>query len=233
MTRFETQIAKLIWDQKYRYRIDDKVIDSTIMHTFERIAKAVASCESGQRRKQVEQDFLSILDQFQFIPGGRIFANAGTHYERTLFNCFVMGEIKDDLNGIFDSIKEGALTLQQGGGVGYDFSSLRPSGVVTQTHGGIASGPVSFMDVWDQMSATIQSTGDRRGAMMGTLRCDHPDILEFVQAKSRGNRLTHFNISVLISDAFMIAVEENEDWPLRFPESGECVRSNTSTTFVE
>ncbi len=135
----------------------------------------------------------------------------------TLFNCFVMGEIADDLTSIFEALKEGALTMQQGGGVGYDFSTLRPAGTVAATTGSIASGPVSFMRIWDAMCATMLSTGARRGAMMATLRCDHPDIETFVDAKRDPAVLRHFNLSVLVSDAFMAAVAEDRDWPLVFP----------------
>lgn len=221
MTRFDMDISKLIWDQKYRYRKQDRVIDSTISESFERVAMALASVENQVNQKSIQQAFESILSDFQFIPGGRILANAGTHYERSLFNCFVMGDIEDSLSGIFDAIKEGALTLQYGGGVGFDFSTLRPKNVITETSGGIAAGPVAFMDVWDQMSAALQSTGARRGAMMATMRCDHPDILEFIHAKRNGGRLSHFNLSVLVTDAFMNAVEANDDWALRFPHNGK------------
>lgn len=220
MTTFDADISKFIWDEKYRYRLNNKVIDSTIRQSFERVAHAIASVESSGRRRSCEKDFLSILEDFQFLPGGRVLANAGTHFQRTLFNCFVMGELDDSMSGIFDALKEGALTLQQGGGVGFDFSPLRPKGIVTKTTGGIASGPVSYMKIWDQMSAATQSSGARRGAMMATMRCDHPDILEFITAKSKGDQLTQFNVSVLVTDAFMTAVDENADWALRFPDGG-------------
>jgi ribonucleoside-diphosphate reductase alpha chain len=130
-----------------------------------------------------------------------------------------MGTIEDSIPGIFRALEEGAVTMQRGGGVGYDFSTIRPSGARSRTTGAIASGPVSFMDVWDAMCATIQSIGARRGAMMATLRCDHPDIVAFIDAKRRTGRLRHFNLSVQVSDAFMQAVERDEDWPLVFPES--------------
>lgn len=125
------------------------------------------------------------------------------------------------MDGIFDALKEGALTMQQGGGVGYDFSTLRPHGMPAQAVGGVASGPVSFMRIWDSMCDTLLSTGARRGAMMAALRCDHPDIFEFVRAKRDPARLRHFNLSVLATDAFMRAVKEDADWPLVFPAVGE------------
>ena len=123
------------------------------------------------------------------------------------------------MDGIFDALKEGAITMQQGGGVGYDFSTLRPFGLPARSVGGIASGPVSFMRIWDSMCATLLSTGARRGAMMATLRCDHPDIERFVEAKRDPRELRHFNLSVLVTDEFMKAVAEDADWPLVFPTS--------------
>jgi ribonucleoside-diphosphate reductase alpha chain len=128
-----------------------------------------------------------------------------------------MGTVEDSLDGIFDALKEGALTMQQGGGVGYDFSTLRPRGAAAHSHGVVASGPVSFMRIWDSMCATLLSTGYRRGAMMGTLRCDHPDIGEFIDAKRDPQQLRNFNLSVLVTDDFMRAVDADADWPLVFP----------------
>ncbi len=121
----------------------------------------------------------------------------------TLFNCFVMGRIEDDMASIFENVKEAALTMQQGGGIGHDFSTLRPKGALVKGVGADASGPVSFMDVWDAMCRTIMSAGSRRGAMMATLACDHPDIEAFIEAKADPARLRNFNLSVLVSDAFM------------------------------
>jgi len=134
----------------------------------------------------------------------------------TLFNCFVMGTIPDDMGGIFAHLREAALTMQQGGGIGYDFSSLRPRGAPVKGVGADASGPLSFMDVWDAMCRTIMSAGYRRGAMMATLRCDHPDIEAFVEAKQQAGRLRMFNLSVLVSDPFMKAVREDAPWELSF-----------------
>jgi ribonucleoside-diphosphate reductase alpha chain len=135
----------------------------------------------------------------------------------TLLNCFVMGPIPDDISGIFDSLRDAALTMQQGGGVGCDFSTLRPVGLRGQRVGGVASGPVSFMGLWDSMCATLLSTGVRRGAMMGTLRCDHPDIGVFVDAKRDAGALRNFNLSVLVTDDFMDALEAGAPWDLVFP----------------
>lgn len=209
-------ISNIVWDMKYRYRRNGKVIDHTIENTWRRVAKAIARVEKPAERVYWENAFYHILEGFQFLPGGRILAGAGTKNKVTLFNCFVMDIAEDSLKGIFDALEEGALTLQQGGGVGYDFSVLRPAGELTKKTGIEASGPVSFMRIWDTTSAILLSTGARRGAMMGVLRCDHPDIEAFIAAKSDSHMLRHFNVSVMVSDAFMRSVKHNERWPLVF-----------------
>ena len=213
---FITPIARLIWDSKYRYRDGVRVHDADITDTWRRVAQALASVETRDRAHW-ETAFYRLLEGFRFLPGGRILAGAGTGRRVTLFNCFVMGTVEDSMDGIFTALKEGALTMQQGGGVGYDFSTLRPSGSRAWSVGGIASGPVSFMRIWDSVCATLLSTGARRGAMMATLRCDHPDILAFIDAKREPRELRHFNLSVLVTDAFMEAVRRDGDWPLVFP----------------
>lgn len=217
MSIFQEIISETVWDTKYRYRLQGKVIDQTIEETWLRVAKAVAKAEAPHKVQQWQAEFYDILAGFRFLPGGRILAGAGTQHAVTLFNCFVMPILEDSLSGIFDALKEGALTLQQGGGIGYDFSLLRPRGFSVKQSGAAASGPVSFMRIWNAMCATMESTGARRGAMMGILRCDHPDIEEFISAKSDPNELRHFNVSVLVSDAFMKAVKENQEWELIFP----------------
>lgn len=214
---FDSEISSRIWDIRYRYReAGGVVIDQDVEDTWRRVAHALASVE--QRDKDAwERRFYEILTGFRFLPGGRILAGAGTSHKVTLFNCFVMGAVEDSLDGIFEALKEGALTMQQGGGVGYDFSTLRPSGEPAHGVGATASGPVSFMHIWDSMCATVLSTGARRGAMMATLRCDHPDIEIFIAAKRDPGVLRHFNLSVLVTDDFMRAVREGAEWPLVFP----------------
>ncbi len=204
-------ISRLIWETKYRWGAESGITD-----TWHRIARAVASVEPSERETWARR-FYELMDGFAFLPGGRIVAGAGTDRHVTLFNCFVMGIIEDSLDGIFDGLREGALTMQRGGGVGYDFSTLRPQGTAALATGSIASGPVSFMRIWDAMCATMLSTGARRGAMMATLRCDHPDIGFFVDAKRDAGVLRHFNVSVQVTDAFMAAVESDDEWPLLFP----------------
>ncbi len=212
---FICDVSKRVWRAKYRYKDGDTVYDRTIDDTWRRVARAAAAVEDDS--DLWSQSFYGALKDFRFIPGGRILAGAGTGRRVTLFNCFVMNVIEDSIDGIFDALKEGAITMQQGGGVGYDFSTLRPAGTYTRTVGSIASGPVSFMRIWDKMCATILSTGARRGAMMATLRCDHPDVELFIDAKKDKHELRHFNLSVLVSDAFMDAVRNDHQWPLVFP----------------
>jgi ribonucleoside-diphosphate reductase alpha chain len=225
----ERQLSQFIWQTRYR-DADADPPERRIDDTWKRVAGAAAAIE---RDPGIWRDrFLSMLRGFRFLPAGRILAGAGTTHQVTLFNCFVMGLIDDSIMGIFEALKEGALTMQQGGGVGYDFSTLRPRGVRARTTGAVASGPVSFMRVWDAMCATILSTGARRGAMMATLRCDHPDIEEFIDAKRALGTLNHFNLSVLLTDAFMEAVKDDLPWPLVFPEH-ELANSSASENRVQ
>jgi len=215
MTQFAAPIAQQIWDMKYRLKeADGTEIDHTVQDTWRRIAKDLAKVEADPAKW--EEKFYDALEGFKFLPAGRITAGAGTGRQVTLFNCFVMGTIPDDMGGIFEMLKEAALTMQQGGGIGYDFSTIRPKGALVRGVAADASGPLSFMDVWDAMCRTIMSAGSRRGAMMATLRCDHPDIEDFITAKSDAARLRMFNMSVLITDPFMEAVKEDADWHLVF-----------------
>ncbi len=204
-------VATDIWSLKYRYDGEAGIRDS-----FARTAKAVARAEVPELRDIWEQRFFNLMADFAFLPAGRILAGAGTPRDVTLFNCFVMGTVPDSIAGIFDGLKQAAQTLQQGGGIGHDFSTLRPKGAAVLGVGADASGPLSFMDVWDAMCKTIMSAGARRGAMMGTLACDHPDVEDFVEAKRDPRRLRNFNLSVLVTDDFMAAVKEDRDWPLCF-----------------
>ena len=210
-------ISQQIWDMKYRLKdAAGNAVDKTIDDTWRRVAAALAEAEAPEDRDGWTERFLHILSGFEFLPAGRIIAGAGSGRNVTLFNCFVMGAIPDDMSGIFEHLKEAALTMQQGGGIGYDFSTLRPKGAPVHGVGADASGPLSFMDVWDAMCRTIMSAGSRRGAMMGTLRCDHPDIESFIEAKHEPGRLRMFNLSVLATDAFMAAVENDAPWELTF-----------------
>jgi len=215
MTRFAAPIAEQIWDMKYRFKdAEGKPLDATVEDSWRRIARALASVE--KKADHWEDKFYSALEDFKFLPAGRITAGAGTARKVTLFNCFVMGTIPDSMGGIFEMLKEAALTMQQGGGIGYDFSTVRPKGALVKGVAADASGPLSFMDVWDAMCRTIMSAGSRRGAMMATMRCDHPDIEDFITAKSDAARLRMFNVSVLVTDPFMEAVKADKSWDLVF-----------------
>ncbi len=215
MTRFAAPIAEQIWDMKYRLKeAGGAPIDQSVEDTWRRIARALADVE--QDKAGWEDRFYAALEDFKYLPAGRIVAGAGTGRSVTLFNCFVMGTVPDSMGGIFDNLREAALTMQQGGGIGYDFSTIRPKGAEVMGVAADASGPLSFMDVWDAMCRTIMSAGSRRGAMMATLRCDHPDIEAFIDAKSDPARLRMFNVSVLVTDPFMAAVEADGPWELTF-----------------
>jgi ribonucleoside-diphosphate reductase alpha chain len=217
-------ISHQIWDMKYRFKsAAGDVIDRTVDDTWRRIAAALAAPEDEAVRADWAEKFEAAMSDFRFLPAGRIIAGAGTDRDVTLFNCFVMGTIPDDMSGIFEQLREAALTMQQGGGIGYDFSTLRPRGAPVKGVGADASGPLSFMDVWDSMCRTIMSAGYRRGAMMATLRCDHPDIEAFIAAKQEAGRLRMFNLSVLVTDAFMDAIREDADWDLSF--GGTCYKT--------
>ncbi|AXX98740.1 adenosylcobalamin-dependent ribonucleoside-diphosphate reductase [Profundibacter amoris] len=218
MSRFSAPIAEQIWDMKYRLKgRDGKVMDESVEDTWRRIARALAKGDDAPEAR--EGEFYDALQDFKFLPAGRITAGAGTGRAVTMFNCFVMGTIPDDMGGIFDMLKEAALTMQQGGGIGYDFSTIRPKGADVKGVGADASGPISFMDVWDAMCRTIMSAGSRRGAMMAVMRCDHPDIQDFITAKRDPARLRMFNLSVLVTDDFMQAVKDDGPWDLKFNDT--------------
>ena len=154
-------LSDWVWETRYRQQGEREILDS-----WKRVARALASVEQDPAGHYPR--FLSLLNDFRFLPGGRILAGAGTGRDVTLFNCFVMGDIEDSLDGIFQALRESALTMQMGGGIGLDFSTLRPAGMRTRRVGVIASGPVSFMHVWDAMCATLVSSGNRREAMRPT-----------------------------------------------------------------
>ncbi len=217
------QVSQQIWEAKYRFEPPGGLAERSVEETWARVASAAASVEAPAIRALWERRFLDAMANFAFIPAGRVLAGAGTGRGVTLFNCFVMGGIGDDMGSIFANVREAALTLQQGGGIGHDFSTLRPKGALVRGVGADASGPVSFMDVWDAMCKTIMSAGSRRGAMMGTLRCDHPDIEAFIEAKADPLRLRNFNLSELVTDAFLEAVKMDAPWPLAF--GGEVYRT--------
>ncbi|KAF0183804.1 MAG: ribonucleoside-diphosphate reductase alpha chain [Hyphomonadaceae bacterium] len=212
----ENTLAAQIWNDKYKFTPQIGEGDENIAATWRRVANAIAQNEPEQIRSQWAQTYFDALQDFRFIPAGRILAGAGTSRAVTLFNCFVMGVIPDNLNGIFEHLREAAITMQQGGGVGMDFSTIRPNGAPVVGIGAKASGPISFMHSWDAMCGTIMAAGQRRGAMMACLRISHPDIEAFIEAKANATSLRNFNLSVLVSDDFMAARANDEQWPLKF-----------------
>lgn len=236
-------ISLSIWDAKYRFKeFDGTPIDESLEATWRRVAGALSEGEivfagpdapvtddmAAAVKKRRFDEFFSVMDQGYFSPAGRIISGAGTGRNVTLSNCFTMGSIPDSMDGIFSHLKEAALTMQQGGGIGYDFSTIRPKGAEVKGVAADASGPLTFMDVWDAMCRTVMSAGSRRGAMMATMRCDHPDIEAFIDAKKDPAKLRMFNLSVLVTDAFMSAVTKGEPWRLHFENRrGETISEKT------
>jgi ribonucleoside-diphosphate reductase alpha chain len=209
--------AQHVWLERYRLRIHGRFAEDSPADTFARVARALASREADPQGRFKE--FLAVLQDYRFLPAGRILAGAGTATEATLFSCFSMGSVGGSVAGMLDALKETALTLDAGGGAGIDFSQVRPAGQRELEGCGVSGGPVSALRLWESAANELALGGCRRAAMMGTLRVDHPDIGAFIGAKQDRAALQHFNLSVLATDAFMRAVELGEDWPLVFPAS--------------
>src|SRR6187455_985485 len=209
-----------IWDTKYRLKTKSgEPVDRDIDGTYERVAKALAAVEEPARRAEWYERFVWAL-QRGAIPAGRITSNAGAESHKpatSTINCTVSGTIQDSMNDILSKVHEAGLTLKAGCGIGYEFSTLRPRGAYVSGAGAYTSGPLSFMDIYDKMCFTVSSAGGRRGAQMGTFDVSHPDVKEFIGAKREDGRLRQFNLSLLITDEFMAAVENDKDWPLVFP----------------
>lgn len=212
---------------KKRYLLRDETgkIIETPVQMFRRVANAVAEVDRkyGYDAKKSEEEFFSMMSKLEFLPNSPTLFNAGSGTKFGLSGCYVL-PVPDSLEGIFDAIKNMALIEQSGGGVGFDFSKLRPKGDIVRSTKGVASGPVSFMRVFDTATDAIKQGGTRRGALMGILRVDHPDILEFITIKSKEGSLTNFNISVAITDSFMKAVEQNKDYRLINPRTKRAVK---------
>ena len=210
-----------IWDKKYRLKSKQgEAVDASIDHTYQRVARALAEPEATpEKQKYWYERFLWALRRGA-IPAGRVTSNAGAleHKPATsTINCTVSGTIEDSMDGILEKVHEAGLTLKAGCGIGYEFSTLRPRGAYVSGAGAYTSGPMSFMDIYDKMCFTVSSAGGRRGAQMGTFEIGHPDVKDFVRAKREDGRLRQFNLSLLITDGFMQAVEDDADWPLVFP----------------
>lgn len=211
-----------IWRSKYQLKTSSgEPVDQTVIDTFERVAKAIASVETTPaKQKKYGEEFLWALMNGA-IPAGRIVSNAGAGKQKpasSTINCTVSATIEDSMQGIVgEAVSKASLTLKAGCGIGYDFSTIRPDGGYVAGAGATTSGPLPFMDIFDTMCKTVSSSGGRRGAQMGTIDCQHPDIMAFIKAKREDGRLRQFNLSILITDPFMEAVQADTDWQLVFP----------------
>jgi len=230
VTDIEFQPASLdIWDAKYRLSAKDgSIIDTSIDDTYQRVARALANVETESKREHYFKEFVWAL-RSGAIPAGRIVSNAGAleHKPATsTINCTVSGTVGDSMDNILNKVHEAGLTLKAGCGIGYEFSTLRPKGAYVTGAGAYTSGPLSFMDIYDKMCFTVSSAGGRRGAQMGTFDVGHPDVMEFIRAKREDGRLRQFNLSLLITDEFMQAVINEEDWKLAFPVTPKEVKED-------
>jgi len=221
VTDIEFQPASLdIWDSKYRLTAKDGTkIDTDIDATYLRVARALADVEVESKRDHYFEEFAWAL-RSGAIPAGRIISNAGAQEHKpatSTINCTVSGTVGDSMDNILNKVHEAGLTLKAGCGIGYEFSTLRPKGAYVTGAGAYTSGPLSFMDIYDKMCFTVSSAGGRRGAQMGTFDVGHPDVMEFIRAKREDGRLRQFNLSLLVTDEFMQAVINEDDWKLAFP----------------
>ncbi|HET7929903.1 MAG TPA: adenosylcobalamin-dependent ribonucleoside-diphosphate reductase [Rhodanobacteraceae bacterium] len=222
VTEVPLQPASLdIWDKKYRLKTKQgEPVDATVDDTWSRVARALADVETTpELRQHWHERFLWAL-RHGAIPAGRITSNAGAREHKpatSTINCTVSGTVTDSMDDILEKVHEAGLTLKAGCGIGYEFSTLRPRNAYVSGAGAYTSGPLSFMDIYDKMCFTVSSAGGRRGAQMGTFDVSHPDVKEFIRAKREDGRLRQFNLSLLITDGFMQAVEADADWPLVFP----------------
>src|SRR5499425_3679651 len=203
-----------IWDKKYRLSAKDGTpIDKTMDDTYKRVARSLADVEAQDVREHWNERFVWALRRGA-IPAGRVTSNAGAleHKPATsTINCTVSGTIEDSMDGILEKVHEAGLTLKAGCGIGYEFSTLRPRGAFVAGAGAYTSGPLSFMDIYDKMCFTVSSAGGRRGAQIDTFDISHPDVRDFIRAKREDARLRQFNLSLLITDSFMQAVENDAD----------------------
>lgn len=210
-----------IWDRKYRLKTrQGEPLDADIDATYLRVARALADAETTAELRQHWNERFTWALRRGAIPAGRIISNAGAQAHKpatSTINCTVSGTIEDSMDGILQKVHEAGLTLKAGCGIGYEFSTLRPRGAFVAGAGAHTSGPMSFMDIFDKMCFTVSSAGGRRGAQMGTFDVSHPDVREFIRAKREDGRLRQFNLSLLITDGFMQAIEDDADWPLLFP----------------
>ena len=209
-----------IWDKKYRLKdLDGVPVDTTVHDSYVRVARALADVERENHREPTFKAFLWALENGA-TPAGRIMSNAGASAYKpktSTINCTVSETIHDSMDDILAKAHQAGLTLKSGAGIGYDFSTLRPKGAMVAGAGASTSGPLSFMDIFDRVCATVSSAGARRGAQMATFDVGHPDVRDFVRAKRENGRLRNFNLSLLITDDFINAVKTDAEWPLAFP----------------
>jgi len=210
---FSQPIAEQIWAAKYRYKTADRVEDLSLEDTFRRVSTGLARHEPSRLKGTIQEQFMQAMSGFKLIPAGRILAGCGTSRDVTLSNTFVMRTIPDSVEGIMDTLKDAAMTMKMGGGIGFDFSTIRPAGTIVEGLDCPAAGPLAAMDIFDATCKMLVK-GMGRGAMMATMRCDHPDIEAFIMVKSDRTRLRNFNLSVMVTDEFMDAVKHDRAWTL-------------------
>ncbi len=213
---FDSAVSAHVWRTHYLWAEPGSVPEPAIENTWKRVALAVSGAEPNHQNDWRER-FYAMLSDWRFLPGGRTLAGAGTSHRVTLFNCLALGPIEDSVQGIFNALRDAMLCVQAGAAIGIDFSTLRPALTAARASSGVASGPVSFMGVWQAANAVLAANNRRRSAMLATLRCDHPDIEAFIDAKLNSGALSHFKLSVLLSDDFMRALQDDGPWALVFP----------------
>ncbi len=215
---FANVLAQQVWQARYRWLDEGGRGDRTLHDSWHRVSRAVASVEPPVSQEHWHRRFLRMLEDFCFLPAGRILAGAGTTRGMTLFNCFVIGTVEPTPAGVARARAQSATTLRHGGGIGVDFSAL-PSRAGRSGTGPVPD-PLAALEIWEALCAEAEMAGARRGAMMATLRCDHPDVAAFVAAKSSPGSLSHFNLSVLVTESFLDAVRRDGAWQLGLPYPG-------------
>ncbi|MBI5233482.1 MAG: hypothetical protein HY880_03930, partial [Deltaproteobacteria bacterium] len=230
-----THGALTVLRARYLKKDADGCVVETPLEMFERVARHIASAEKAYAGEEtarcMEDEFLRLMAALEFLPNSPTFMNAGRRPNQ-LAACFVL-PVLDSIDSIFEAVKETALIHQSGGGTGFSFSRLRPSNDIVGSTGGAASGPVSFMRVFNAATEAIKQGGARRGANMGVLRIDHPDIESFITVKNDPSEFINFNLSVAVTDSFMKALDEDADYPLVNPRSGEVVSKKSATRIFD